>query len=141
MWADVPRNRRKQMKTLAVFLLAAMLLAPSCKRWENPATSMISADKSVVVLVLNPSVYSMQEVRVKGKVWEIETMGEPAESATFKLADSDGNYITVVWEKELSFAEGDIVEASGLFDSNFISSENRFDPKLAAQSIKVLKEN
>ncbi|MCY3827375.1 MAG: hypothetical protein OXG10_08405 [Candidatus Dadabacteria bacterium] len=129
------------MKTLAAFLLAAMLLAPSCKRWENPAASMISADKSVVVLVLNPSVYAMQEVRVKGKVWEIETMGEPAKSATFKLADSDGTYITVVWEKELSFAEGDIVEASGLFDSNFISSENRFDPRLAAQTIKVLKEN
>lgn len=127
------------MKTLAVFLLAAMLLAPSCKRWENPATSMISTDKSVVVLVLNPSVYTMQEVRVKGKVWEIETMGEPAESATFKLADNEGNYITVVWEKELSFAEGDIVEAAGLFDSNFISSENRFDPKLTAQTIKVLK--
>ena len=127
------------MKTLAVFLLAAMLLAPSCTKWENPATSMISTDKSVVVLVLNPSVYSMQEVRVKGKVWEIKTMGEPAESATFKLADSEGNYITVVWEKELSFAEGDIVEAAGLFDSNFISSENRFDPKLTAQTIKVLK--
>ena len=129
------------MKTLAVFLLAAMLLAPSCTKWENPATSMISTDKSVVVLVLNPSVYSMQEVRVKGKVWEIKTMGEPAESATFKLADSEGNYITVVWEKELSFAEGDIVEAAGLFDSNFISSENRFDPKLTAQTIKVLKED
>lgn len=129
------------MKTLAVFLLAAMLLAPSCKRWENPATSMISSDKSVVVLVLNPSVYTMQEVRVRGKVWEMETMGEPAESATFKLADSEGNYITVVWEKEPSFAEGDIVEAAGLFDSNFISSENRFDPKLTAQTIEVLEED
>ncbi len=129
------------MKTLAVFLLAAMLLAPSCTKWENPATSMISADKSVAVLVLNPSVYTMQEVRVRGKVWEMETMGEPAESATFKLADSEGNYITVVWEKEISFAEGDIVEAAGLFDSNFISSENRFDPKLAAKTVKILKED
>ncbi len=129
------------MKTLAVFLLAAMLLTPACTKWENPATSMISADKSVAVLVLNPSVYTMQEVRVRGKVWEMETMGEPAESATFKLADSEGNYITVVWEKELSFAEGDIVEAAGLFDSNFISSENRFDPKLTAQTIRILKED
>ncbi len=129
------------MKTLAALILAAMLLAPSCTRWENPATSLVSADKSVAVLVLNPSVYTMQEVRVRGKVWEIETIGEPAESATFKLADSDGNYITVVWEKELSFAEEDIVEASGLFDSNFISSENRFDPTLAAQTIRVLKED
>ena len=129
------------MKTLAALILAAMLLAPSCTRWENPATSLVSADKSVAVLVLNPSVYTMQEVRVMGKVWEIETIGEPAESATFKLADSDGNYITVVWEKELSFAEEDIVEASGLFDSNFISSENRFDPTLAAQTIRVLKED
>ena len=129
------------MKTLAVFLLAAMLLAPSCKRWENPATSMISTDKSVAVLVLNPSVYTMQEVRVKGKVWEISTSEEPAETTTFKLADSDGNYITVVWEKEPSFAEGYIVEAAGLFDSNFISSENRFDPKLTAKTIEVLKEN
>lgn len=126
------------MKTLAVFLLAATLLAPSCTKWKNPATSMISADKSVVVLVLNPAVYTMQEVLVKGKVWEIETTGEPA---TFKLADSEGNYITVVWEKELSFAEGDIVEAEGLFDSNFISSENRFDPKLTAKTIRVLKED
>ena len=129
------------MKILAVFFLAATLLAPSCTRWENPATSMVSADKSVAVLVLNPSVYTMQEVRVRGKVWEIKTMEEPAESTTFKLANSDGNYITVVWEKELSFAEGDIVEAAGLFDSNFISSENRFDPKLTAKTIRVLKEN
>lgn len=141
MLADVSPDRRKQMKTLAALLLAAMLLAPSCTRWENPATSMISTDKSVAVLVLNPAVYTMQEVHVRGKVWEIEAMGEPAESATFKLADSDGNYITVVWEKELSFTEGDIVEAAGLFDSNFISSENRFDPKLAAQTIRVLKKN
>ena len=129
------------MKTLSVFFLAAMLLAPSCTKWENPATSMISTDKSVAVLILNPSVYTMQEVRVRGKVWEIKTMGEPAESTIFKLADSDGNYITVVWEEEPSFAEGDIVEAAGLFDSNFISSENRFDPKLAAQTIRILKEN
>ena len=127
------------MKILILFFLAVMLLAPSCRRWENPATSMVSADKSVAVLILNPSVYTMQEVRVRGKVWEIKTMGEPAESTTFKLADSEGNYITVVWEKELSFAEGNIVEAAGLFDSNFISSENRFDPKLTAQTITVLK--
>ena len=129
------------MKTLAVFVLAAMLLAPSCTRWENPATSLISSDKSVAVLVLNPSVYTMQEVRVRGKVWEIETTGEPAEAATFKLADSDGNHITIVWEKEPSFAEGDIVEAAGLFDSNFISSENRFDPRLEAKTVRVLKED
>ncbi len=127
------------MRITAVFFLAAMLLAPACARWENPATSMMSADKSVVVLVLNPSVYTMQEVRVKGKVWEIKTTEEPAESTTFKLADSEGNYITVIWEKELSFAEGNIVEVAGLFDSNFISSENRFDPKLTAKTIKVLK--
>ena len=127
------------MKTLAVFFLAAMLLAPACARWEDPATSLISADKSVVVLVLNPAVYTMQEVRVKGKVWEISTSEEPAESTTFKLADNEGNYITVIWDKELSFAEGNIVEAAGLFDSNFISSENRFDPKLTAQTVKVLK--
>ncbi len=129
------------MKILAVFFLAAMLLAPSCKRWENPTTSMVSTDKSVVVLVLNPSVYTMQEVRVRGKVWEISTSEEPAETTTFKLADNEGNYITVVWEKEPSFAEGNIVEAAGLFDSNFISSENRFDPKLTAQTIRTLKEN
>lgn len=129
------------MRITAVFFLAAMLLAPACSKWENPATSMISTDKSVAVLILNPSVYTMQEVRVRGKVWEIKTVEEPAESTTFKLADSDGNYITVVWEKELFFAEGDIVEAAGLFDSNFISSENRFDPKLAAQTIRVLKED
>ena len=129
------------MKILAVFFLAVTLLAPSCTRWENPATSMVSVDKSVAVLVLNPSVYTMQEVRVRGKVWEIRTMEEPAESTIFKLANSDGNYITVVWEKDISFAEGDIVEAAGLFDSNFISSENRFDPKLTAQTIRVLKAN
>ena len=129
------------MRITAVFFLAAMLLAPACSKWENPATSMISTDKSVAVLILNPSVYTMQEVRVRGKVWEIKTVEEPAESTTFKLADSEGNYITVVWEKELSFAEGDIIEAAGLFDSNFISSENRFDPKLTAQTIRILKED
>ena len=129
------------MRITAVFFLAAMLLAPACSKWENPATSMISTDKSVAVLILNPSVYTMQEVRVRGKVWEIKTVEEPVESTTFKLADSDGNYITVVWEKELFFAEGDIVEAAGLFDSNFISSENRFDPKLTAQTIRILKED
>ena len=129
------------MKILAVFFLAAMLLAPSCAKWEDPATSIVSTDKSIVVLVLNPSVYTMQEVRVRGKVWEISTTEEPAGLTTFKLADNEGNYITVVWEKEISFAEGNIVEAAGLFDSNFISSENRFDPKLAAQTIKILKEN
>lgn len=129
------------MKILAVFFLAVMLLAPSCTRWENPASSMLSADKSVAVLILNPSVYTMQEVRVRGKVWKIKTMEKPTEPTIFKLADSDGNYITVVWEKELSFAEGNIIEAAGLFDSNFISSENRFDPKLTARSIRVLKED
>jgi hypothetical protein len=127
------------MKILTVFFLAAILLAPACARWEDPATSLISADKSVVVLVLNPAVYTMQEVRVKGKVWEISTSEEPAEPTTFKLADNEGNYITVIWDKELSFAEGNIVEAAGLFDSNFISSENRFDPKLTAQTVKILK--
>ena len=99
---------------------------------------MLSADKSVAVLVLNPSVYTMQEVRVKGKVWEIKTTEE---SSTFKLADSDGNYVTVIWGKEISFAEGNIVEAAGLFDSNFKSSENRFDPIITAQTIRVLSKD
>ena len=129
------------MRIPAVFFLAAMLLAPACARWEDPVTPLISTDKSVVVLVLNPSVYTMQKVRVRGKVWEIEAAEEPAKSTTFKLADNDGNYITVIWEKELSFAEGNVVEAAGLFDSNFISSENRFDPKLTAQTIRVLQGN
>lgn len=130
------------MKMLIVFFLATMLLAPSCAKWKDPTTSIVSTDKSVVVLILNPSVYTMQEVRVRGKVWEISsTEEEPAKPTTFKLADSEGNYITVVWEKEISFAEGNIVEAAGLFDSNFISSENRFDPKLTAQTISILKED
>jgi len=129
------------MKTVVVLLLIAGLLAPSCAEWQNPATSMVSADKSIAVLALNPSVYTMQEVHVRGKVWEISAAEEQKNSTTFKLADSDGNYIMIVWEKEISFAEGNIVEVAGLFDSNFISSENRFDPKLTAQTIKVLKKD
>ncbi|MCY4262849.1 MAG: hypothetical protein OXC97_06005 [Candidatus Dadabacteria bacterium] len=128
------------MKKIAVFVLAAAFLFPSCARWENPATFMLSADKSIAVLVLNPSVYTMQEVRVKGKVWEIKTT-EEEELATFKLADSDGNYITVIWAKEISFTEGNIVEAAGLFDSNFNSSENKFNPTITAKTIRVLKKN
>lgn len=100
---------------------------------------MVSADKSVAVLLLNPSVYSMQEVRVKGKVWEMVSSEEGGEPTAFKLADSDGNYIKVTWSGEASFAEGDIIEAEGLFDNNYVSSESRFDPTLAAKKIRVLK--
>lgn len=127
------------MRKISVFLLALAFLAPSCGKWQDPSTSMVSADKSVAVLLLNPSVYSMQEVRVKGKVWEMVSSEEPGEPTAFKLADSDGNYIKVTWSGEASFGEGDIVEAEGLFDNNYVSSESRFDPTLAAKKIRVLK--
>lgn len=127
------------MKKISVFLLALAFFAPSCGKWQDPSTSMVSADKSVAVLLLNPSVYSMQEVRVKGKVWEMVFSEEREEPTVFKLADSDGNYIKVTWSGEASFAEGDIIEAEGLFDNNYVSSESRFDPTLAAKKIRVLK--
>ena len=127
------------MKKTSVFLLALAFLAASCGKWQDPSTSMVSADKSVAVLLLNPSVYSMQEVRVKGKVWEMVSSEEGGEPTAFKLADSDGNYIKVTWSGEASFAEGDIIEAEGLFDNNYVSSESRFDPTLAAKKIRVLK--
>ena len=128
------------MKKISVFLLALAFLAPSCGKWQDPSTSMVSADKSIAVLLLNPSVYSMQEVRVKGKVWEMVFSEEPGEPTAFKLADNDGNYIKVTWnEGEAVFAEGDIIEAEGLFDNNYVSSESRFDPTLEAKKITVLK--
>ena len=129
------------MKTIATFMLALAFLAPSCGKWQDPSTSIVSVDKSIAVLLLNPSVYSMQEVRVKGKVWEMALSEEPGEPTAFKLADSDGNYIKVIWSREASFAEGDIIEAEGLFDNNYVSSESRFDPTLAAKKIKVLKSD
>lgn len=129
------------MKTIAIFLLALAFLAPSCGKWQDPSTSIVSVDKSIAVLLLNPSVYSMQEVRVKGKVWEMVSSEEPGEPTAFKLADSDGNYIKVTWSREVSFAEGDIIEAEGLFDNNYVSSESRFDPTLEAKKIKVLKSD
>ena len=129
------------MKTIAIFLLALAFLAPSCGKWQDPSTSIVSVDKSIAVLLLNPSVYSMQEVRVKGKVWKMVSSEEPGEPTAFKLADSDGNYIKVTWSREVSFAEGDIIEAEGLFDNNYVSSESRFDPTLAAKKIKVLKSD
>lgn len=129
------------MKTIATFLLALAFLAPSCGKWQDPSTSIVSVDKSIAVLLLNPSVYSMQEVRVKGKVWEMVPSEEPEEPTAFKLADNDGNYIKVTWDREVSFAEGDIIEAEGLFDNNYVSSESRFDPTLAAKKITVLKSD
>ncbi len=126
------------MRIITGFFVAAVLLS-ACAKWQDPSTSIISTDKSIVVLLLNPSVYTMQKVRVKGKVWEISETKEPTTPTTFKLADGDGNYITVVWEKELTFKEHDRVEASGLFDSNFIPEENRFNPLLSAETVRVLK--
>ena len=127
------------MKKISVFLLALAFVAPSCGKWQDPSTSMVSADKSIAVLLLNPSVYSMQEVRVKGKVWDMLSSEERGEPTVFKLADSDGNYIKVTWSGETPLAEGDIIEAEGLFDNNYVSSESRFDPTLAAKKIRVLR--
>lgn len=127
------------MKKISVFLLALAFVAPSCGKWQDPSTSIVSADKSIAVLLLNPSVYSMQEVRVKGKVWDVVSSEERGEPTSFKLADSDGNYIKVTWSGETSLAEGDIIEAEGLFDNNYVSSESRFDPTLAAKKIRVLR--
>ncbi len=127
------------MKIIVVFFLAITLCAVSCRKWENPATSIVSADKSVAVLVMNPSVYTMQEVRVMGKVWEISKSEDSNGTTTFKLADSDGNHIMVNWKQEVIFSEQDVIEAEGLFDSNYISSESRFAPVLLAKRIRILK--
>ncbi len=125
------------MKIIAVFFLACALCAPSCRKWENPATSIVSTDKSVALLVMNPSVYTMQEVRVRGKVWELSEGLDGI--TTFKLADSDGNHIMVNWEQEVIFSEQNLIEAEGLFDSNYMSSESRFAPVLSAKRIRIVK--
>ena len=127
------------MRTIAFFFLTAVILSLSCAKWEDPATSIVSTDKSIATLLLSPSVYTMQEVRVIGKVWKISETADPQGQMTFVLADSDGNYIKVISGEEPDFAEQDIVRAAGLFDSNYISSESRFDPTLRAKKIEVIK--
>lgn len=127
------------MKTLVACALALAFFVSSCTKWQDPATSITSTDRSVSILLLNPSAHAMQEVRVRGKVWEIVPATEEGGPLTFKLADSDGNYIKVIWSGEATFEEENIVVAEGLFDNNFIASENRFDSTLTAEKISVVK--
>lgn len=127
------------MKTLAACALVLALFASSCTKWQDPTTAITSTDRSVAILLLNPSAHAMQEVRVKGKVWKLVPATEEGGFLTFNLADSDGNYIKVLWRGEATFKEGNIVVAEGLFDNNFISSENRFDPTLTAEKVSVVK--
>lgn len=131
--------------TLFVFLI--IIAALSCeKTWETPSELKPYSDTNIVSILSTPHVYESTAVRVTGMVWDIESPESEKEKKQgdnilmrFKLSDPKGYYIEVVAPNTYRIQEGDIVEVTGIFRTNYKGGSDLRKNQIEAKNIKTIK--
>ncbi len=125
------------MKILST-LIIAFLLSSCATEWKNPSTSLPASELSIATLLLTPAIYQFEEVKTKGKVWDLLYLSDGEYELRFKLADEDGYYIEVLSDSELQVGEGDIIEVEGQFFRKYFKEKYKFETYIIAKKVALV---
>ena len=127
---------------LFVFITAVLI---SCnKEWQDPNTAVPYTHTTIREILIAPIGYDSAGVSVEGMVWDLnyDLLVENEKEipyTTFKIADSDGNYVNVFAEGNYPLIDGDQVKVIGVYRRELITESRNYVNEIDANSIEVGK--
>lgn len=119
-----------------------MMILLSCSKWQNPNTALPSKELTIANILITPHAYDGAGVIVEGMVWDLdydilvdEEMEVPF--TTFKIADTDGNYINVFAEGNFPLIEGEQVRVTGLYRRDYVTKYRNYTNEIEAKTITL----
>lgn len=125
---------------LVIFIPAVLI---SCnKQWQDPNTAVPYTHTSIREILIAPIGYDSAGVSVEGMVWDLnyDLLVEDEKEipyTSFKIADSDGNYVNVFAEGNYPLIDGDQVKVIGVYRREQITEYRKYINEIDANSIEV----
>ena len=117
----------------------------SCnKQWQDPNTSVPYTHTTIREILIAPIGYDSAGVSVEGMVWDLDydlLVEDEKETpfTSFKIADSDGNYLNVFAEGNYPLTDGDQVKVIGVYRRELITEYRKYINEIDANSIELGK--
>lgn len=127
-----------------LFIFIPTVLISCAKQWQNPNTAVPYAHTTIREILIAPIGYDSAGVSVEGMVWDLEydLLVEDEKEipyTSFKIADSDGNYLNVFAEGNYPLIDGDQVKVIGVYRRQLITEYRNYINEIDANSIEVGK--
>jgi hypothetical protein len=127
---------------LFIFIPAVLI---SCnKQWQDPNTSVPYTHTTIREILIAPIGYDSAGVSVEGMVWDLNydllvDNEKEIPVTSFKIADSDGNYLNVFAEGNYPLTDGDHVKVIGVYRIGLITEHRNNINEITANSIELGK--
>lgn len=133
---------RKSYLLLLIIVPAALI---SCaKPWQDPDNSVPYTQTTIREILIAPIGYDSAGVSVEGMVWDLNydllSEGEMEIPFTnFKLADRDGNYISIFARGNYPLTDGDFVKVTGVYRRGLATEHHKYTNEIEAKTIELGK--
>lgn len=131
--------------TYVSLLIFIPVVVISCsKQWQNPNTAVPYTSTTIREILISPIGYDSAGVSVEGMVWDLnyDLLVEDEKEVpytSFKIADSDGNYVNVFAEGNYPLIDGDQVKVIGVYRRQLTTEYRNYINEIDANSIEVGK--
>ncbi len=128
---------------LILIFIPAFLI--SChKQWQDPNTAVPYTHTTIREILIAPIGYDSAGVSVEGMVWDLNydlLLEDEIEIpyTSFKIADSDGNYVNVFAEGNYPLIDGDQVKVIGVYRRQLMTEHRNYINEIDANSIEIGK--
>jgi len=125
-----------------LFIIIPAVLLSCNKKWQDPNTAVPFTDTTIREILIAPIGYDSSGVSVEGMVWDLnyDLLVEDEKEipyTSFKIADSDGNYLNVFAEGNYPLIDGDQVIVVGVYRRNLATDYRNYVNEIDAKSIEV----
>ena len=133
-----------RIPNFSLFIFISAVLISCNKEWQDPNTAVPYTHTTIREILIAPIGYDSAGVSVEGMVWDLnyDLLVENEKEipyTTFKIADSDGNYVNVFAEGNYPLIDGDQVKVIGVYRRELITESRNYVNEIDANSIEVGK--
>lgn len=132
-------------KKIIVFLamFTASFIIGCSTKWKDPVTSMPAKKEKITRILIAPTIYDSSALIVEGMVWDDMRDNKQTDEGSFpytlfKIADKDGNYLSVLSLGHLDIVEGDRVRVLGLFRINMETEHFNYNYIIEAKNVESI---
>ncbi len=127
-----------------VLIFIPAILISCHKQWQDPNTAVPYTHTTIREILIAPIGYDAAGVAVEGMVWDLkyDLLVEDEKEipyTSFKIADSDGNYVNVFAEGNYPLIDGDQVKVIGVYRRQLTTDYRNYINEIDANSIEVGK--
>jgi hypothetical protein len=131
-----------RISNLFLFIFIPAVLISCAKQWQDPNTSVPYTHTTIREILIAPIGYDGGGVSVEGMVWNLnyDLLVEDEKEipyTSFKIADSDGNYINVFAEGNYPLTDGDQVKVIGVYRRQLVSENRKYINEIEANNIQL----